>query len=422
MSIIQKKFYNLFWTDPACQTIFSVHKAQLLENEVERIVSKEKFYAQRLVLTNSQKRKTGVQVAKRSENESIELVDNLQNAVKKYLDGDKIEIYFKSKFGRTIKKLETDLSKTGGWFKIVMKLISSISDEKDIFKLLSNYHLIPAEIENIEQFGVYLETELKNQTKEFLKKQNLSDLAVSIDFLSTYYNCKIKNNLISATKHFTDVLFDNENYQDRLLFFDGLYEIGVINGGKLKSYYECVNCPPNTLNGVLTTNIKPSKLKLKCPSCNNEMLYIVPYELEKEIYENIVHKDGLLFFAIKQVLEDNNYKFNTNQTFLKDIELDFCLLNNTDQICEIIEVKMFKTDRPEDTQVGNIREAVSQLKKAIDKLAEIDTGYKIIQHSLVTNIKNENIYKQAKIELDKDLKEYNIKLYTMSDYYTKLKP
>lgn len=70
---------------------------------------------------------------------------------------------------------------------------------------------------------MYVETELKTQTKAFLKQQNLSDLAISIDLVSTYYNHEIKNNLISATKHFTDILFDIENFQDRLLFFDELY-------------------------------------------------------------------------------------------------------------------------------------------------------------------------------------------------------
>ncbi|MBK6979785.1 MAG: hypothetical protein IPH28_24055 [Cytophagaceae bacterium] len=223
MIATEKKFYNLFWTNPTCQTIFSVHKAELLEDEVELILSKEKFYAQRIVLTNSQKRKTGVQVAKRTENESIELIHNLQSAAKKYLDGDKIEKYIKGRFGRTIKKIEADLSKTGGWLKIITKLLSSIDDEKGFFKFLSDYYLIPKEIETKEQFGLYVETELKTQTKAFLKQQNLSDLAISIDLVSTYYNHEIKNNLISATKHFTDILFDIENFQDRLLFFDELY-------------------------------------------------------------------------------------------------------------------------------------------------------------------------------------------------------
>jgi hypothetical protein len=245
-------------------------------------------------------------------------------------------------------------------------------------------------------------------------------LHLLLESKSTYYNHKIKNNLVTGTKHFTNLLFDNENYQDRLLFFDELYEIGVIKGGKLKSYYECVNCPPNGLNGILTINIKPSKLKLKCPSCNHELLYIVPYELESTIYNNIVNKDGLLFFAIKHVLETYNFPFVANQTFLKDIEFDFCLLADNQQVLEIIEVKMFKTDRPVDTQVGNIREAISKIKKAIDKLSQTDLGYKSIPKSLVTNIVSELVYKQAKFELELDLKTYNIEIYTMNEFYVKL--
>ncbi|MBI1228004.1 MAG: hypothetical protein GC192_22420 [Bacteroidetes bacterium] len=421
MTAIDKKFYNLFWTDPICQTIFSSHKAQLLEDEVELIVAKEKFYAQRIVLTNSQKRRTGTQIAKRNENESIELIHKLQVATKKYFDEAKIDIYIKKKFGKAIKLIEKDLTKSGGWWKLVMKLVGSLDSEKDLFKLLTDYYLIPKEIETKEQFGKYLENEISSNIREFLKKENLSELAISIDLISTYYNYKIKNNLVSATKHYTDVFYDNENFQDRLYFFDNLYEIGVIKGGKLKSYYECVNCSPNIFNGVLTLDIKPTSLKMKCPSCSKELFYIVPYELDKVIYDNIVHKDGILFFAIQHILEQHKYKFISNYHQPPDVELDFCLLNDQQLIYEIIEVKMFKTDRPEDTQVGNIREAVSQTKKAIDKLITIQSEYKAIQKSIVTNINVDNIYKTAKKELEKDLKDYNIVLYTISDFYIKIK-
>lgn len=421
MTAIDKKFYNLFWTDQTCQTIFSSHKAQLLENEVELIVTKEKFYAQRIVLTNSKKRKAGTQIAKRAENENIELIHNLQTAAKKYFDEAKIEAQIKSRFGKAVKTIEKDLTKSGGWWKLAMKLVGSLDSEKDLFKLLSDYHLIPKEIENKEQFGKYVESEFNSHLKDFLKKENLSELAISIDLISTYYNHKIKNNLVSATKHYTDILYDSENYQNRLEFFDNLYEINAIKGGKLKSYYECVNCSPNTFNGVLTLDIKPSSLKLKCPSCSKELYYIVPYELNKVIYENIVHKDGLLFFAIQYLLEQYNYKFVHNHTQPPDIELDFCLLNDQQLIYEIVEVKMFKTDRPEDTQLGNIRDAVLQTKKAIDKLVSINPNYKTISKSIVTNIKSNTVYKLAKKELEKDLEEYNIFLYTVSDFYIRIK-
>ena len=421
MTAIAKKFYNFFWTDLTCQTIFSSHRAQLLEGEVELIVSKEKFYAQRLVLTNSQKRKTETQIARRSENENIELIHNLETAAKRYFNESKLEVHFQNKFGQAVKAIEKDLTKSGGWWKFATKLVGSLDSEKDLFKLLSDYHLIPKEIENKEQFVKYAESEINTHLKAFIKKENLSELAISIDLISTYYNHKIKNNLVSATKHYTDILYDNENYQERLNFFDILYEIDAIKGGKLKSYYECVSCPPNTFNGILTLNIKPSNLKLKCPSCSKELFYIAPYELDKTIYDNIVHKDGILFFAIQHLLEKYNYKFIPNHNQPPDIELDFCLLNVQQMIYEIIEVKMFKTDRPDDTMIGNIRDAVAQTKKAINKLITIYPDYKTIQKSIVTNISSDTVLKLAKKELEKDLKEYNIVLYTIPDFYIKTK-
>lgn len=421
MTAIDKKFYNLFWTDPTCQTIFSTHKTQLLEDEVELIVTKEKFFAQRLVLTNSQKRKTGTQLAKRTENESIELIHNLQTAASKYFDEVRLEAFIKNKFGKTIKKLETDFTKSGGWIKLAMKLISSLDSEEDLFKLLSDYHLTPKEIKNKEQFGQYVEKEFVGHLKDFIKKENLSELAISIDLVSTYYNHKLKNNLVAATKHYTDILYDSENYKDRLDFFDSLYEIKVIKGGKLKSYYECVNCPPNTYNGILTMDIKPSSLKMKCPCCKQELFYIAPYELDKTIYNHIVHKDGLLFFAIQNLLEQYNYRFIANQNQPPDIEIDFSLVNESNLTYELVEVKMFKSNRPTDTQIGNLRDTVSQVKKAVEKLMELDPNYKLIPKSVVTNITDEKVLKTAKNELDKDLKEYNINFYTINDFYLKIK-
>lgn len=421
MTAIDKKFYNLFWTDPTCQTIFSTHKSQLLEDEVELIVTKEKYFAQRLVLTNSQKRKKGMQLAKRTENENIELIHNLQTAASKYFDEVRLEAFMKSKFGKTIKKLDTDLTKSGGWLKLAIKLISSLDSEEDLFKLLSDYNLTPKEIKNKEQFGQYIEKELTDYLKDFIKKENLSELAISIDLVSTYYNHKLKNNLVSATKHYTDILYDSENYKDRLDFFDNLYEIKVIKGGKLKSYYECVNCPPNTYNGILTMDIKPSSLKMKCPCCKQELFYIAPYELDKTIYDHIVHKDGLLFHAIQNLLKQYKYNFVANQNQPPDIEIDFSLVNDNNLIYELIEVKMFKSNRPTDTQVGNLRETVSQVKKAIDKLMELNPDYKLIPKSVVTNITDENVLKIAKTELYKDLKEYNISIYTVIDFHLKVK-
>ena len=304
--------------------------------------------------------------------------------------------------------------------KLLLKVGSAIDEEKDFFKLLSDYHLIPESITYGEEFVKYCEAQFRSHLQELLSKENLSDLAISIDLLSTYYNNKIKNNLYRATKHYTDVLYDSENYKNRLELFDDLYEMEIIKGGQLKGYYECVECPPNTFNGVVTSDIKPTKLKMKCPSCSKELSYMIPYELDEQIYKNIVHADGLLFFAVQYLLEFNKIPFQINQTYLKDVELDICLTDSNNSTYEIIELKMFKTDRPEDTQITNIKTAVSKMKNAINKLVEIDSGFKTIAHSLVTNITNDNVLEKATKELESDLKEYNISIYKPLDFYNKI--
>jgi DNA-directed RNA polymerase subunit RPC12/RpoP len=265
-----------------------------------------------------------------------------------------------------------------------------------------------------------IEQEFNAQSKDFMTKHNLSELAISIDLISLFYNNKIKNNLVSATKHYTDILYDTENYSSRIDLFDNLYEIGVLKGGKLKGYYECVRCSPNTFNGVITSDLKPSKLKMKCPGCGKEILYIVPYELDENIYNHIIDNDGILFFAIQYLFEKHQVKHLSNHKILGDIEFDFCLLNEDNLIQEIIEVKMFKTGRPTDTQIGNIRSSVGQIKKSIDKIVKIESGYQYVTKSLVTNINDDNINKLAIQELKSDLDKYNINIYTIDDFKARM--
>lgn len=118
---------------------------------------------------------------------------------------------------------------------------------------------------------------------------------------------------------------------------------------------------------------------------------------------------------------DNNFNFSTNQTFLNDIELDICIKNERNEIAEIIEIKMFKTNRPIDTQVSNLRDAVSKIKIATENLTTINPNFKHLNKSLITNITDSQVYLQAKEELQEDIKNYNINLCTINDFYNRIK-
>lgn len=75
MTALEKKFYHLFWHDEVCQSIFLKPKTELLENEVELILSKEQAYPPRLVLTNSLKQKQFEETAlQRTEYQGIEVL------------------------------------------------------------------------------------------------------------------------------------------------------------------------------------------------------------------------------------------------------------------------------------------------------------------------------------------------------------
>jgi hypothetical protein len=417
MNLLEKKFYHLFWTDNTCSEIFSKHKSQLLEDEVELILSKEKFYAQRIVLTNSYKQNKNTYLQKRIEGKEIELVHEFRLSFEKHLNFDQLEAFLKKKFGRTIKKVEKEIEKGG--IKLLISILTSISSEEGTIKFLKSYYLIPKEIDSLDKLTRYIEEEFRKYIKEFLNKRNLSELALSIDLVSSYYNNKIKTNLLDSIKHYTTVLYDTDNFNSRVDFFDHLYEIKVLNGGKLKGTYECIHCPTNTFNSIVTTDIKPSKLKLNCPNCRKELLYIIPYELDGTIYQHIISQDGILFHALQYLLEENNYSFLINQKYLQDVEIDICVTNNS-KIVELIEVKMFKTDRPSDTQISNLRQAISQMKEIIKKLIEIDPNFQTIKHSIVTNISDNKIIQSAKTELTNDLREYNINIFSVHDYYNNI--
>lgn len=414
MTALEKKFYHLFWHDEVCQSIFLKPKTELLENEVELILSKEQAYPPRLVLTNSLKQKQFEETAlQRTEYQGIEVLHNLQTSAKKYLDEDKIKEYAERKFGKIINKIKEEIKDLDTLFEIGFDLVASLRSEKATLKFLNRFSIVPKGIKTLDELKKHYELEITTDIKKFLSNENLIELVLTIDLVSAYHNQRLKESLISATKHSTDVLYNSENFKSRVALFDKLYDINVITGKDFKSYYECVNCPPDTFNGIITTNIKPSKLAIKCPNCSKETYYIVPYRINEVIYRQIIHDDGLLIFAIKNLLEEKKIKFEVDKRFLQDVQIDVLLLNNDNLISEALEVKMFKTDRPKDTQIGNLRQCVGQIKKIKEKMQNAGQGdWNSLPYAVVTNITDEEVIKLATEELKQDLKDYNIHLLT----------
>ena len=70
-----------------------------------------------------------------------------------------------------------------------------------------------------------------------------------------------------------------------------------------------------------------------------------------------------------------------------DVELDFQILDKTgNSIWHIVEVKMFKTDRPDDTTSSNLRDGFKKMLNARQKLLNINPGYANVFFHFLTNI------------------------------------
>lgn len=422
MSIVERKFYHLFWNDDTCQNIFLKPKTELLENEVELVVKKEHAYPPRLVLSNSLKqKKLGDAVIQRSEYQHIEVWHNLQTSAKKFFSEDVVKSYFEKRFGKAIAKFNEDVSGGTHILKEIVSLVSSLKNEQSFLKYLSKYEIVPKGINSVEELLKYYEKMIKEDVKKYLTNQNLIEIVITLDLVSAYYNQKVKDNLMAATTHYTDVIYNNENFGSRVALFDKLFEIGVLSGKEYKSYYECVNCEPDTFNGVITINVKPSKLLIKCPNCSKEVFYAVPYKIHPDIYTHIIHSDGLLFFAIKHLLDDTKTNHRADEKYLHDVQIDFTIYDEVGFPAEAYEVKMFKTDRPTDTTIKNLKETVGQVKKIKEKMSAINPEWKNLPYLIISNINNEDIIFQATQETKTDSEEYNISIISPKTLYKKLK-
>lgn len=239
---------------------------------------------------------------------------------------------------------------------------------------------------------------------------------LSIDDISHFYNSILKESLINGYKQNVRVLIDKDNFKSRVKLFDRLYEIGVLTGGKFKSYFECINCLPDTFSGFITCNIQPSKIKLKCPQCAKDSNYLVPYFIIDELFEHIIHQDGLLLFAIQYLLDIYKIEYKTNHSLEKLNEIDFVLTHGS-KVTGLIEVKMFRNDKSDEVKVKNIKETIGQIKKTKSKLAKKDNNYMGITTFLITNIDSKELNNEAKNDLRDDLREFNINIFTPNDFH-----
>lgn len=415
MTIKLEHFYRLFWTDTVCQNVFLLHKELLLEkNSVD--LGLTDYYLQRIVISNSLTSKVDVDehLIFRQENKFTSIRKKLAESKEKYLSEERLETFAKKRFNQTIDLVNKEIDKEGV-LDTIFKVIEQLQTDEGVIAMLKNYKVIPDSISNMDELGKYAESEILIEIKKFLKKQNYSQMFLSVDGLSQFYHSILKESLINGYKQNIRILIDKENFKSRIKLFDKLYEIKILLGGKFKSYFECINCLPDTFNGFITCNILPSKIKVKCPQCNKDTNYLVPYFIIDELFEHIKHQDGLLFFAIEYLLKAYKIEHIKNVNIEGCNELDF-VLKNRNIFSGILEIKMFKNNKTDEVKVKNLMETIYQMKKSKSKLASKNKLFSNIPSFLISNISEKEIINTARTSLRDDLREYNFQIFSPNEF------
>lgn len=403
MSTVRTKFYTLFWENEHCQSIFLLHKEQLLEKyNYESDLIKANTYRQWILVSNSLKRKSDLTgISHRIDNRDIDTDHIIEKGIESVVHDAKVKEFYEKYLENPLKKIEKSLSNKTSQIRFVILLSRALSSEKRLLKFLQSYEIIPKHIKSIDEAITSAENFLQSEVKKIVTPQRIVNFTATFDNAIKRYENYMYETLLESDRFYNDILYSNENYKDRLALFDLLFDSGIFIGGKFATHYECVNCPPETFKGTVTLNVRPSKTKLKCPNCNKDLFYLVPYKIEDSIFEDICDRDGLLSGALSHLLSTNKVNFKRNVSIGKDVEIDIAILNNVNQITNIIEVKMLKTNRPFDTTIATLKEEMGKFIKAREKLLKINLEYANVNFHFVTN----TISNQLKATLENTFSE-----------------
>lgn len=413
---VQQKFYNLFWSNEACQDMFLLHKEELLQKEEIPVgETKKHFYLKRFVISNSLKRPDAIpRIEKRLENRTIELNSSLQAKSDKNLPEVKIEEYFNKIFGQPIKLISEKLNGNSVTrIRFISEIFGAIASEKKLMKFLKKYKAIPENIDTLKDLGKAFDSRLETEMKQLLKSEHFADMMTAFDDIANHYSNYNYYSLLEAHDMHTDAKHDKELYKESLEMYDSLYECRAFEGGIYKAYYECTSCDINVFCGNVTLNVTPSKVKLKCPNCSKEVFYLAPYKINDDIYNDIISKDGLLAEAVAYLLTTQKIAFSRNMCFTPDIELDFFVMNKENRVTDVVELKMYKLDRPEDVLISNLNEGLRRFEQVREKLIAQDAGYVNVKFHFLSNLDDEMI---NELNLERRIAETNIHVHNMKSF------
>lgn len=419
-------FYNLLWEEEALRRFFLRHRDEVLTRQEINIAGmKQSFYRQRIVLSNHVDQKVkNKKVARRFKGKSTILELYLGQAIDEDLPAS-LEKTFSKVFSPMLKFImNLWIPNKITRMRLLKELTESILSEKRLIQLLKKHGFIGEEkqLEGLEDLLGYGLNTINTNFPDLVSSEALSRVMEGIDQVAEYYSNWSFSELLKANIHYTNTLYDTENFKDRLELFDDLFDAGCITGGRGKAHYECLQCPPGTFHGSITLNVSPTKLHIPCPSCGREMLYMVPYQIQEDIFEDIIDDDGTLIFAIEHLLEEKEMKFQMNyhpeHDQVKDLESDIVLINSQERISGVIETKMLKSNRPFENAVSNVKRNLNKFLKAREKYILIDPNFERVPFHFVLNQYEPELFEKVKIDMAEELKNRPIFLYNPDEFRT----
>lgn len=395
MTETEKIFYNFFWQNKFCQNLFLLSKEELLETfQYEFEGQKGGYSLPRIIISNAKERNEDLveTVKLRNENQKIlfdESIEKRLTSLVKVFENI-LETKLKGPFENFIKYIE----KKGivGVFRIILKLSDEKNREKNVIELLQEFKFISPNINDYKSLEQHFKKSiLPKKGGEVLTESNINTFFEGVKLIKDLYLTVYYKKLMETNQILVNSLSKEDDFENRIKLFHLLYESGIIGSSTEDALLECTNCKPGTFKGAIKLNIDPNKLeKLKCPVCNDNLTYFVPYTLHNDIFKIVKSKDGLLLDAYCQLLKDKRYNYSTNQCYLDDIEID-CEFYD-DENYYIVESKMYKINTPVNRLHIKIKQDLRNLIKKCKRLEKLEKfSNKTIKPILLVNIIDNDI-------------------------------
>lgn len=406
MSILQCKFYNIFWQNKSCRNLFLLSKEELLETATIGTENNSLSYtSNRIIISNAEENDDESETIKfRNENSTLVIDKNLEERIDYFKP--LLEDFLDKNFKKAFDKLSDDIEKKG-WsllLKVIRLLANEKNREKNIIKLLQGYGFIGPHLTSFKHIEEDLENKfIPKKGNSLVNEHTIKTFFEGIKYIKELYVNNSYKKLYNTNQVLVNTLNSEEDFNSRIKLFSLLYDNKIIKSSNDDAFIECSNCEPGTYRGVFQLRLKPKNLKdLKCPVCKEELTYYVPYELVPDIFEIVKQKDGLLHNALLNKLETYGFEYIPNKTYLNDIEIDCIYEGNLgDKTATfIVETKMYKLNTEPKKLQSKLKRDYGKLIYDCVRLLELkEFKGKWIRPLLLVNITDESIINNVSAEL-----------------------